>query len=133
MSDRHVLVVDDDDMVREITQLTLETVAGWRVRSASGGEQALALLREELPDAVLLDVMMPGMDGPSTFRAMQDDPALREVPVVLLTAKLQVGTAQPWDGLAIAGIISKPFDPMTLAAEVATLVGWRTSEHRTPA
>ena len=121
---RHVLVVDDDDMVREITQLTLETVAGWRVRSASGGEQALALLREELPEAVLLDVMMPGMDGPATFRAMQEDPALRDVPVVLLTAKMQVGAAQPWEGLDVAGIIAKPFDPMTLADQVSSLVGW---------
>jgi CheY-like chemotaxis protein len=133
MSPRHVLVVDDDDMVREITQLTLETVAGWRVRSASGGEQALALLREEKPDAVLLDVMMPGMDGPATFRAMQQDPALRDVPVVLLTAKLQVGAAQPWDGLDIAGIIAKPFDPMSLSDEVAALVGWRTADHRATA
>ena len=121
---RHVLVVDDDDDVREITQLSLETIAGWRVRAARSGEEALRLLREDLPEAVLLDVMMPGMDGPATFRAMQADPSLREVPVVLLTAKLQVGGRQPWDGLEIAGVIAKPFDPMTLGDQVARLAGW---------
>jgi CheY-like chemotaxis protein len=122
---RDVLVVDDDDSVREITQMSLEAVAGWTVRAASGGMQALELLRERLPEAVLLDVMMPGMDGPATFRAMQEDPALRDVPVVFLTAKMQVGGgAQPWDGLDIAGVIPKPFDPMSLATQVAALVGW---------
>ncbi len=124
MTARHVLVVDDDDDVRVITQLSLESVAGWRVRTASSGTQALDLLRLELPEAVLLDVMMPGLDGPATFRAMQEDPALRAVPVVLLTAKLQVGRSQPWDDLAIAGVIAKPFDPMTLAREVSALLGW---------
>ena len=121
---REVLVVDDDDSVREITQLTLETVAGWHVRAASSGPDALQMLREQRPEAVLLDVMMPGMDGPATFRAMQEDPALRDVPVVLLTAKMQVGGPQPWDGLAVAGVIPKPFDPMSLAAQISALVGW---------
>ena len=122
---RDILVVDDDDSVREITQMSLEAVAGWHVRVASGGLQALELLREQLPEAVLLDVMMPGMDGPATFRAMQEDPALKDVPVVFLTAKMQVGGGtQPWDGLDIAGVIPKPFDPMSLAAQVSALVGW---------
>ncbi len=125
MTTREVLVVDDDDSVREITQLTLETVAGWHVRTASGGAMALEMLRERRPELVLLDVMMPGMDGPATFRAMQADPLLRDVPVVFLTAKLQIGGgAQPWDGLDVAGVISKPFDPMSLAAQVSDLVGW---------
>jgi CheY-like chemotaxis protein len=127
MTSREVLVVDDDDSVREITQLTLESVAGWHVRSASSGARALELLRERPPEAVLLDVMMPGMDGPATFRAMQEDPALQGVPVVFLTAKMQVGGAQPWDGLEVAGVIPKPFDPMSLAAQVSALVGWDPS------
>ncbi len=133
MTTRDVLVVDDDDDVREITQLSLEAVAGWRVRAARSGAHALELLREELPEAVLLDVMMPGMDGPATFRAMQADPALSEVPVVFLTAKMQVGTPQPWDGLDVAGVISKPFDPMSLAAQVSALVGWEIGPARRPA
>jgi CheY-like chemotaxis protein len=124
MTVRDVLVVDDDNDVREITQLSLESVAGWQVRAAESGPRALEMLRERRPEAVLLDVMMPGMDGPATFRAMQEDPALRDIPVVFLTAKMQVGAAQPWDGLDVAGVIPKPFDPMSLADEVAALVGW---------
>jgi CheY-like chemotaxis protein len=129
MTSHEVLVVDDDDSVREITQLSLEAVAGWRVRTATSGAHALQLLRERLPEVVLLDVMMPGMDGPTTFRAMQEDPALRHVPVVFVTAKLRIGGAQPWDGLDVAGVISKPFDPMSLASEVSTLLGW---DHAAP-
>jgi len=125
MTRREVLVVDDDDSVREITVLSLEAIAGWQVRAASSGAQALELLREQVPEAVLLDVMMPGMDGPATFRAMQEDATLRHVPVVFLTAKMQVGGgAQAWDGLAVAGVIRKPFDPMSLAVQVSALLGW---------
>ncbi|GAA1914036.1 response regulator [Nocardioides marmoribigeumensis] len=119
-----VLVVDDDDSVREITQLSLEAVAGWQVRAAGSGSRALEMLRERRPEVVLLDVMMPGMDGPTTFRAMQADPELRDVPVVLLTAKVRMGSVQPWDDLGVAGVIAKPFDPMSLAHEVSALVGW---------
>jgi CheY-like chemotaxis protein len=110
-----VLVVDDDDSIREITQMALEVVGGWQVLPADGGERALDLAREHHPDAVLLDVMMPGMDGPTTFL---------HLPVVLLTAKVQVGDRQAWSDIDVAGVIAKPFDPMTLPAQVAELLGW---------
>ena len=119
-----VLVVDDDDAIREITQVALELVAGWEVLTAGGGREALARAAEHRPDAVLLDLMMPDMDGLTTFRHLQADPATRDVPVILVTAKAQVGDRQAWDGLPVAGVIAKPFDPMTLAADVAALLGW---------
>lgn len=118
------LVVDDDDSIREITQIALEAVGGWRVIPADGGVAALALAREHHPDVVLLDVMMPDMDGPTTFRHLQEDPATRDIPVVLLTAKVQVGVKQVWNEIAVAGVISKPFDPMTLHTQVAEILGW---------
>jgi len=118
------LVVDDDDSIREITQIALEAVGGWRVIPADGGVAALALAREHRPDVVLLDVMMPDMDGPTTFRHLQEDPATRDIPVVLLTAKVQVGVKQVWNEIAVAGVISKPFDPMTLHTQVAEILGW---------
>lgn len=118
------LVVDDDDSIREITQIALEAVGGWRVIPADGGVAALALAREHRPDVVLLDVMMPDMDGPTTFRRLQEDPATRDIPVVLLTAKVQVGVKQVWNEIAVAGVISKPFDPMTLHTQVAEILGW---------
>jgi CheY-like chemotaxis protein len=120
-----VLVVDDDDSIRELTQLTLEIVGGWNVLAAAGGEAALTMAREHRPDAVLLDVMMPDIDGPTTFRRMQEDEATRGIPVILLTAKIMVGDHQVWDDLAVAGVISKPFDPMTLASDVSAMLGWQ--------
>ncbi|NPC99060.1 response regulator [Nocardioides sp. zg-DK7169] len=119
-----VLVVDDDDSIREITRIALEVVGGWQVTIASGGREALDLAEERDFDAVLLDVMMPEMDGPTTFAHLRERPATRDLPVVLLTAKVQTGDHQVWDRLDVAGVISKPFDPMTLAGDVAAMLGW---------
>ena len=119
-----VLVVDDDDSVREVTQMALELVAKWHVLAANGGAVAIELAREHRPDAVLLDLMMPVVDGRATFQALRADERTRDIPVILLTAKLQVGETQAWDDLAVAGVISKPFSPMTLGAEVAAMLGW---------
>ena len=119
-----VLVVDDDDSVREVTQMALELVAKWHVVAANGGAVAIDLAREHRPDAVLLDLMMPVMDGRATFQALRAAEETRDIPVILLTAKLQVGETQAWDDMAVAGVISKPFSPMTLGAEVAAMLGW---------
>jgi CheY-like chemotaxis protein len=124
---RTVLVVDDDDSIREIAEISLQLVGGMHVLTASGGVEALETLelsRKQLPDVVLMDVMMPDMDGLTTFRHMQEDPDIRNIPVILVTAKVQVGDRQVWDGLAISGVISKPFDPMTLAEQVGQMLGW---------
>lgn len=127
MTARTVLVVDDDDSIREIAEISLQLVGGMHVLTASGGVEALETLeqtRTQLPDVVLMDVMMPDMDGLTTFRHMQADPDIRHIPVILVTAKVQVGDRQVWDGLAISGVISKPFDPMTLAEQVGQMLGW---------
>ena len=124
MSDHSVLVVDDDDHIREVATLALEVVAGWRVISTSSGEAAAKLARDEHPDAVLLDVMMPGVDGPSTAARLRQDPATAEIPVILLTAKNLAVDRRDYSQLELAGMIPKPFDPMTLAGEVARLLGW---------
>ncbi|WP_435741301.1 response regulator [Nocardioides sp. SYSU DS0663] len=118
------LVVDDDDAIRELTMVALETVAGWEVVTAEGGEPALALAVEHQPDVVVLDLMMPDMDGRTTFQRLQAQPATAHIPVVLLTAKVQVGDRQVWDDMAVAGVIPKPFNPLTLATDIAALVGW---------
>ena len=118
------LVVDDDESVREVTVIALEAVAGWQVVSAGGGREAFELAAQHDFDVIVLDLMMPDMDGITTFSHLQQIERCAGVPVVLLTAKAQVGAAQPWDGIDIAGVISKPFDPMTLSGEVAAMVGW---------
>jgi CheY-like chemotaxis protein len=119
-----VLVVDDDEMLREVARVALEMVGGWQVISADSGAQAQRLALSEQPDALLLDVMMPGMDGPSTVVALQQDPATRHIPIIFLTAKVGGEGHEQWDHLPVVGVIPKPFDPMTLSAEVARLLGW---------
>jgi CheY-like chemotaxis protein len=119
---RKILVVDDEDDIREITKLTLELTGGWDVLDVDRGAAALALAREELPDVVLLDVMMPDMDGPTTLSHLKADPATSHIPVVLLTAKVQTGLPGGWASLPVAGVIPKPFDPMTLSHEIDRLL-----------
>jgi len=121
---RRVLVVDDDEMLREVAKVALEMVGGWQVISAGSGPEAKSLARSEQPDALLLDVMMPGMDGPSTVVALQQDAATKHIPIIFLTAKVGGEGHEQWDHLPVAGVIPKPFDPMTLSAEVARLLGW---------
>lgn len=126
MSVPTVLIVDDDESTRDITQLSLEVVAGWHVLTADGGLAGLELARTHHPDAVLLDMMMPDMDGLTTFGHLQADQATHDIPVILFTAKVQVGDRQLWDDYAIKGVIAKPFDPMTLADQVAKMIDWQT-------
>ena len=121
---RRVLVVDDDPLLREVAQTALELVGGWRVYTAQSGLQAQQRALAEHPDAILLDVMMPGVDGPSTVAALRADPATRDIPVIFLTAKMPSEDLEEWRPLRLAGVIPKPFDPMTLASDMAQLLGW---------
>ena len=121
---RRVLLIDDDDLIREVTQAALELVGGWQVSTASGGAEGIAVAQRERPDAILMDVMMPGMDGPTAFVRLQDDPQTQSIPVILLTAKAQAGDRQSWQHLELAGVITKPFDPMRLVANVRRMLGW---------
>lgn len=120
-----VLVVDDDDAIREIAQMCLEAVGGWETLTAASGLEALALAAEERPDAILLDVMMPDLDGPQTLARLQADEATRDIAVVLLTAKVQASDRHRFAQLpGVRGVLAKPFDPMSLPDDVASLLGW---------
>lgn len=121
---RRILLVDDEDHIREVAALTLETVGGWQVYTASTGSEGVALAEAELPDAILLDVMMPDMDGPSAFRQLQARPATQSIPVILLTAKVQSGERQRFEHLSVKGVIPKPFDPLALSEQVAEVLDW---------
>ncbi|MCP2265405.1 response regulator [Promicromonospora thailandica] len=121
---RRILVVDDDDAIRDVVRTGLEVIAGWRVQLATHGAEALRLCAADPPDAVLLDVMMPTMDGPTTYARLQDDARTRDVPVIFLTAKVQPAERRQYEDLGAAGVLAKPFDPLTLPAQIATLLGW---------
>lgn len=119
-----VLVVDDDENIRELTKLALETVCGWQVLTADGGFSAIEMCRQHQPDAVLLDRMMPDMDGLTTFENLQADQATREIPVILFTAKGRPGERQEWEDTGIRGMIAKPYNPMTLGERVSEILHW---------
>lgn len=124
MNPRSVLVVDDDDMIREVAKVALESVAGWQVSTASNGEEARRLASRQRLDLVLLDVMMPMLDGPSTAALLRADNATRDLPVVFLTAKTPM-TAEHLDRIPnLLGVIGKPFDPMSLADQIKRIAGW---------
>ncbi len=121
---KRVLIVDDEEDIREVAQLSLEMTRGWAVLAAASGAEALDRAAAERPDAILLDVMMPGMDGPTVVGRLRENPATADVPVVLLTAKVQQADHHRFAGLGVAGVLQKPFDPMLLGDELASLLGW---------
>jgi len=122
MSQKHILLVDDEDDIREVAGISLEAVGGWQVSSASCGREGIEKALAERPDAILLDVMMPDIDGPTTFERLQADPGTRDIPVILLTAKAQSVDRQRFAELGVAGMLTKPFDPMELPGQVAAIL-----------
>jgi CheY-like chemotaxis protein len=119
-----VLIIDDEEDIRAVAALSLETVAGWEVATASSGAQGVARAEHLQPDAILLDVMMPGMDGRETFAALKKNPLTAPIPVVLLTAKTQTSEQNQLAGLGVNGVLRKPFDPLTLPGQIAEILGW---------
>jgi CheY-like chemotaxis protein len=122
MALQKVLLVDDEPDIRRIAHISLQRVGQLQVVLAASGEQALGLAALERPDVVLLDVMMPELDGPTTFQRLRADPATAAIPVIFMTAKAQKHEVEAFKALGAAGVIPKPFDPMTLAAEVRKIL-----------
>lgn len=122
MTQRRVLLIDDEDDIREVAQLSLEMVAQWHVTTASSGAEGVERAQSDQPDAIILDVMMPDMDGHATFRHLQANPSTRHIPVILLTAKPPAAS----DRLVrdVVTVIPKPFDPLRLAGQIAGALGW---------
>jgi len=118
----NVLLVDDEPDIRTIGKMSLTRVGKFEVRLASSGAEALRLVGEQRPDLIILDVMMPEMDGPTTLGALRADPATADIPVILMTAKVLAPELEMWLSIGAAGVIRKPFDPMTLPNEVRKIV-----------
>jgi CheY-like chemotaxis protein len=121
---RRILIIDDEDDIREVAALSLEATAGWHIFTANSGATGIELAAAEQPDAILMDVMMPTVDGPTTFRIMQQNPIVAHIPVLLLTAKVQGVDQRRFAGLGVNGILFKPFDPLTLAQQISDILGW---------
>ena len=121
---RRVLIVDDQSDIRDIARVGLELTTDWEVQVAASGEEALEIAVREHPDAILLDVMMPHMDGPTAVRALRANPHTMDIPVILLTARMLADDGDELADISISGLLTKPFDPMALAGSVANLLGW---------
>ena len=121
---KRILIVDDEDDIREVAQVSLELVGQYEVTTAASGRDGVQRARTEQPDAILLDVMMPDLDGPGTLAELRADPATRDIPVVFLTAKTQQADRARLAELGAAGILVKPFDPMKLPGEIAATLRW---------
>ena len=119
-----VLLIDDEPDIREVAQLSIGAVAGWKVLTAGGGAEGVELAANRQPDAILLDVMMPELDGPATLEALRERDETRAIPVLFMTAKAQAGELSRYASLGVAGVIPKPFDPMTLHERVSGALGW---------
>ncbi|OUL32878.1 two-component system response regulator [Nostoc sp. T09] len=119
---RRILIIEDEDDIREVAQLTLEAVGGWQVSTAASASEGLAKAEVEQPDAILLDIMMPNMDGLATFKHLRANPATWHIPVILLTAKPT--NLDQFAQIGVTAAIAKPFNPMSLARQIATSLGW---------
>ena len=124
MSRLKVLYVDDEPDIREVASLALGLDPGLSVRLAEGGAQALAAVDDAdwRPDVIMLDVMMPVMDGPTVLKALREQPSSACIPIVFITARTQSQDRQRLLQLGAAGVIGKPFDPMTLARELRAVL-----------
>ncbi len=118
MADKKILLIDDEDDIRTVARISLETIGGFEVLLAGGGEEGLEVSARDKPDLILLDVMMPGLDGPATLKRLKRNPASADIPVVFLTAKAQQMELDQLKDMGAEGVLTKPFDPMKLPDQV---------------
>lgn len=126
MSSKLILIIDDEYDIRAVAELALKAVGGWQVSTAASGSEGVAKAAAEQPDVILLDVMMPDMDGIATFSALQANPGTRFIPVILLTAKAQAAEERRFAQLGVRAIITKPFKAMKLPSQIAAALGWNS-------
>lgn len=116
-----ILYVEDDKDIQTIGKITLETFGSFSVHTCNSGKEALNLIKDINPDLVLMDVMMPEMDGITTMQELKKDPELSEIPVIFMTAKAQVHEVERYNELGVAGVIIKPFDPVKLCSQISEI------------
>ena len=122
MEIRKILLAEDEEDIRKVAQISLQFRGGWEVLLATNGEECLARAASDRPDLILLDCMMPKLDGYETCRRLKQDPSLRDIPVIFLTAKAQESEVKKGLSLGAVGYLIKPFNPMSLAAEIKQIL-----------
>lgn len=127
MTKKCILIIDDDESIQTVVEFGLKMTAGWEVISASSGNEGISRAQAEQPDMILLDVMMPTMDGLATFRALQLNDQTRSIPVILLTAKAQASEKRLFNDTGVNGVIIKPFNALELAQQICKVLNWAES------
>jgi two-component system, OmpR family, alkaline phosphatase synthesis response regulator PhoP len=122
MATKRILIIDDEDDIREATQVCLEVTGEWEVLTASSGKEGLIKAASDHPDAILLDVMMPEMDGLTTLQHLLSNPDTHDIPVILLTAKAQSDEQRRFIKLEVAAVITKPYDPFSLSDQLTKVL-----------
>ncbi|UBF28064.1 response regulator [Kovacikia minuta CCNUW1] len=125
MTSRRILIIDDEETIQTVVQFGIKMAAGWEVLTASSGEKGIQTALAEKPDAILLDVMMPEMDGIATFKKLQTHPETEHIPVILLTAKAQAAEKRQFNDLGVSGVITKPFNSLDLPEQIAKILHWQ--------
>ncbi|MEN9517838.1 MAG: hypothetical protein RLZZ381_426 [Cyanobacteriota bacterium] len=125
MTKKNILLIDDEETIQEVVQVGISIEAGWQVEIASSGLEGINLAQNQQPDAILLDVMMPGMDGIDTLSQLKTNHQTSGIPVIFLTAKAQAAEKNQFKSLGVVDVITKPFNSMTLASQIAKILGWQ--------
>ena len=125
MTDRNILLIDDEETIQEVVQVGIRIETGWQVETASSGLEGINLAQNHQPDVILLDVMMPGMDGIDTLSQLKTNEKTNAIPVIFLTAKAQAAEKNQFQNLGVVDVITKPFNSMTLASQIAKILGWK--------
>ena len=130
LTSKRILFVDDELHVRQVVKACLESLGGWNVLLASSGQEGLVKAISEKPDAILLDVMMPEMDGLILLQQLKGNPVTGSIPVVFLTARHSLTEPHRLQALGVKGAITKPFNSLTLVPQIANALGWNLENQR---
>jgi CheY-like chemotaxis protein len=122
---KSILLIDDEETIQEVVQVGIEIESDWQVAIASSGLEGINLAQSQQPDAILLDVMMPEMDGIDTLSHLKSNHKTSAIPVIFLTAKAQAEEKNQFQSLGVVDVITKPFNSLTLASQIATILGWK--------
>lgn len=125
MTTKCVLIIDDEETIQKVVQFGICMAAGWTVLTASSGPQGIQTAQTQQPDVILLDVMMPDLDGIATFKELQSHPATDQIPVIFLTAKAQTAEKRQFNDLGVSGVITKPFNSLDLPEQIAKILHWQ--------
>lgn len=125
MNFKRILFIDDEEDIRTLASFCLESEAGWEMLGASNATEGIAIAETEQPDAILLDAMMPEVDGLETLAKLQVNPKTKHIPTIFVTAKAQASDRRRFYNAGAKGVINKPFDSLTLASQISGFLGWQ--------